>query len=244
MQSFWYENDFFYSHSNITHFHKKGFSLSLIWQWEFLELGNGLLIFLLSVVNHPLTVTCWIRFQRHHDNITLWLVKWLAFRLMFSSGIVKLSSRCPTWWGLTALDWHYESQVQLACIQLWKGLIAGIYLGKKFTLFLLIVGRYMHSTTSKKVTVTSSSSWSSRLKPWDPILASRNSNILRIETGESSFEEWVKTINLCLSSTVSQLFLLLISQRLTNAWVSFICCSVSPPHWLGMHISSQNGFRG
>ena len=82
------------------------------------------------------------------------------------------------------------------------------------------------------------------LNPWDPILASRNSNILRIETGESSFEEWVETINLCLSSTVSQLFLLLISQRLTNAWVSFICCSVSPPHWLGMHISSQNGFRG
>ena len=116
MQSFWYENDFFYSHAHITHFHKKGFSLSLIWQWEFLELGNGLLIFLLSVVNHPLTVTCWIRFQRHHDNITLWLVKWLAFRLMFCSGIVKLSSRCPTWWGLTALDWHYESQVQLACI--------------------------------------------------------------------------------------------------------------------------------
>lgn len=50
-------------------------------------------------------------FQRHHDNITLWLVKWLAFRLMFCSGVVKLSSRCPTWWGLTALDWHYESQV-------------------------------------------------------------------------------------------------------------------------------------
>ena len=145
MQSFWYENDFFYSHAHITHFHKKGFSLSLIWQWEFLELGNGLLIFLLSVVNHPLTVTCWIRFQRHHDNITLWLVKWLAFRLMFCSGIVKLSSRCPTWWGLTALDWHYESQVQLVCIQ-------HLFGKKKFTVFLLIVEQYyMHSTTPKNV---------------------------------------------------------------------------------------------
>ena len=50
-------------------------------------------------------------FCRHHNNITLWLVKWLTFRLMFCSGVVKLSSRCPTWWGLTALDWHYESQV-------------------------------------------------------------------------------------------------------------------------------------
>ena len=55
-------------------------------------------------------VNCF-RSQRHHDNITLWLVKWLAFRLVFCSGVVKLSSRCPTWWGLTALDWHYESQV-------------------------------------------------------------------------------------------------------------------------------------
>jgi len=34
----------------------------------------------------------------------------LLFRLMFASGVVKLTSMCPTWWGLTALDWHYESQ--------------------------------------------------------------------------------------------------------------------------------------
>jgi hypothetical protein len=47
---------------------------------------------------------------RQHDFITLWLVKWLLFRLMFSSGVVKLTSGCPTWWGLTALTYHYESQ--------------------------------------------------------------------------------------------------------------------------------------
>jgi len=29
---------------------------------------------------------------------------------MFASGVVKLTSRCPTWWSLTALDYHYESQ--------------------------------------------------------------------------------------------------------------------------------------
>ena len=33
------------------------------------------------------------------------------FRLMFSSGIVKLTSGCPTWWKLNALNYHYESQV-------------------------------------------------------------------------------------------------------------------------------------
>lgn len=36
-----------------------------------------------------------------HDGITFWLIRWLLFRLMFASGIVKLTSRCPTWWGLT-----------------------------------------------------------------------------------------------------------------------------------------------
>ncbi|EDO46305.1 predicted protein, partial [Nematostella vectensis] len=48
--------------------------------------------------------------SRHHDSINLWLVKWLVFRLMFCSGVVKLNSECDTWWNLTALDWHYESQ--------------------------------------------------------------------------------------------------------------------------------------
>lgn len=38
---------------------------------------------------------------RPHDSVTFWLVRWLLFRLMFASGVVKLTSRCPTWWGLT-----------------------------------------------------------------------------------------------------------------------------------------------
>ncbi len=33
---------------------------------------------------------------------------------MFASGVVKLQSQCPTWWGLTALDHHFESQVSSA----------------------------------------------------------------------------------------------------------------------------------
>ncbi|OXB61047.1 UNVERIFIED_CONTAM: hypothetical protein H355_003621 [Colinus virginianus] len=47
---------------------------------------------------------------RPHDSVTFWLVRWLLFRLMFASGVVKLTSRCPTWWGLTALTYHYETQ--------------------------------------------------------------------------------------------------------------------------------------
>lgn len=70
-----------------------------------------------------------------HDGLPFWLVRWLLFRLMFASGVVKLTSRCPTWWGLTgegprlhlgrsrgalpspdhapsptALTYHYETQ--------------------------------------------------------------------------------------------------------------------------------------
>ncbi len=39
-----------------------------------------------------------------------WLYRWLAFRLYFLSGFVKLASHDPTWRGLTALDYHYWTQ--------------------------------------------------------------------------------------------------------------------------------------
>ncbi|MFO0972519.1 MAG: lipase maturation factor family protein [Phycisphaerae bacterium] len=39
-----------------------------------------------------------------------WLMIWLLLRLMFSSGVVKLSRGDPTWHGLSALDYHYWTQ--------------------------------------------------------------------------------------------------------------------------------------
>jgi len=47
---------------------------------------------------------------RPFDHINMMLVRWLLFRMMFASGVVKLTSQCPTWWGLTAMPTHYESQ--------------------------------------------------------------------------------------------------------------------------------------
>lgn len=48
------------------------------------------------------------------DKITFWLVRWLLFRLMFASGVVKLASACPTWWGLTGvLQWDSWWKVKL-----------------------------------------------------------------------------------------------------------------------------------
>ncbi|CAF1004684.1 unnamed protein product, partial [Didymodactylos carnosus] len=46
----------------------------------------------------------------YHDRIVLWLIRWLAFRLLFASGIVKLSGYDRTWWNLTAMFYHYQSQ--------------------------------------------------------------------------------------------------------------------------------------
>jgi hypothetical protein len=42
--------------------------------------------------------------------IVIWLFRWLLFRLVFMSGVVKLTSGDPTWHTLTALNYHYETQ--------------------------------------------------------------------------------------------------------------------------------------
>ena len=43
------------------------------------------------------------RLSLPHDHLIMWLLRWLLFRLMFASGVVKLTSRCPSWWGLTGM---------------------------------------------------------------------------------------------------------------------------------------------
>uniref|UniRef100_A0A8C8S9E1 Lipase maturation factor n=1 Tax=Pelusios castaneus TaxID=367368 RepID=A0A8C8S9E1_9SAUR len=79
----------------------------LYFQWDSLLLEAGFLAVLVA----PLHLLKWRSTAwRPHDGITFWLVRWLLFRLMFASGVVKLTSRCPTWWGLTALTYHYETQ--------------------------------------------------------------------------------------------------------------------------------------
>ncbi|XP_047128916.1 lipase maturation factor 2 isoform X3 [Hydra vulgaris] len=74
-------------------------------QWDILLLETGFLTIFLSQNLQNSTN----EYGSHH-NLIFWLVKWLLFRLMFASGIVKLTSMCPAWWSLTALNWHYESQ--------------------------------------------------------------------------------------------------------------------------------------
>ncbi len=51
--------------------------------------------------------------RRQQSPISPWalfLLRWLLFRLMFMSGVVKLTSGDDSWWNLTALRYHYETQ--------------------------------------------------------------------------------------------------------------------------------------
>ncbi|KRX47033.1 Lipase maturation factor 2 [Trichinella sp. T9] len=76
-------------------------------QWDMLLLEVGFLSILLApfrmVRKSP---NQWLP----HDNVTLFLFRWLAFRLMFQSGISKLLNQDKTWWSLTALHYHFASQ--------------------------------------------------------------------------------------------------------------------------------------
>lgn len=80
-------------------------------QWDILLLEAGLLTALWApwaMASAPL------RSGRGTDGppslITLWLLRWLLFRLMFMSGMCKLLSGDEAWWNLTALSYHYETQ--------------------------------------------------------------------------------------------------------------------------------------
>lgn len=51
----------------------------------------------LSIFVAPL----WYAYRgRPTDDVTLWAVRWLLFRVMIASGVVKLTSDCPLWWKL------------------------------------------------------------------------------------------------------------------------------------------------
>ncbi|XP_045463672.1 lipase maturation factor 2-like [Harmonia axyridis] len=44
-----------------------------------------------------------------NDAIRFWLLRWVLFRYLVTSGIIKFISGCPKWWSLTALNYHFQS---------------------------------------------------------------------------------------------------------------------------------------
>ncbi|KAG7213802.1 hypothetical protein KM043_003019 [Ampulex compressa] len=75
-------------------------------QWDILLLEVGFLCIFIS----PFWFSQRGKTNSPSDAVTFWTVRWLLFRLMFSSGVVKLTSGCPSWWKLDALKVHFQSQ--------------------------------------------------------------------------------------------------------------------------------------
>jgi predicted DCC family thiol-disulfide oxidoreductase YuxK len=74
-------------------------------QWDALLLEVGFLAIFLAPLRLRLG-----REPESYSRVFLLLLRWLLFRLMFSSGVVKLSSGDAAWRGLTALRYHFETQ--------------------------------------------------------------------------------------------------------------------------------------
>jgi len=75
-------------------------------QWDALLLEAGFL----ACFFVPFQWVHRIHPEEEPSRLMIWLFRWLLFRLMFASGAVKLLSGDPTWWDLTALTHHYETQ--------------------------------------------------------------------------------------------------------------------------------------
>jgi hypothetical protein len=77
----------------------------LSFQWDALLLETGVLAILWAPPG--------LRPRRElppPSPLVRWLLVFLLFKLMFLSGATKLLSGDPTWWRLTALDYHFETQ--------------------------------------------------------------------------------------------------------------------------------------
>lgn len=66
----------------------------MTYQWDTFLLETGFLALLMSFSTTP----------------GIWLLRWLLFRFMFMSGMVKLLSGDPNWWNLSALSFHFVTQ--------------------------------------------------------------------------------------------------------------------------------------
>lgn len=75
-------------------------------QWDALLLETGFL----AIFFAPRQLLPGLTREAPPSRTALWLLRWLLFRLMFASGVVKLATGDRTWHTLTALTFHYETQ--------------------------------------------------------------------------------------------------------------------------------------
>jgi hypothetical protein len=76
------------------------------YQWDSLLLESGFVSFLLA--SKSLTDRYTLAIVPNAFGI--WVARFLLFKLMFQSGLVKILSHDPSWGGLTALQYHFMTQ--------------------------------------------------------------------------------------------------------------------------------------
>ena len=76
------------------------------YQWDTLILEVGFLAIFLA----PGNLRPSLKRESAPPLVVIWLYRLLLIRLVCASGLAKLSSWDPTWWSLTALNYHYETQ--------------------------------------------------------------------------------------------------------------------------------------
>ncbi len=116
----------------------------LAFQWDALLLETGFAAILLA----PRGI--WPSFSRQPSAIGIWVTRFLLFRLMLESGMVKLLSGDSAWRNLTALNFHYETQ-PLPTPVAWyahqlpagfqKACVAGVFAIELVTPFLFLMPR-------------------------------------------------------------------------------------------------------
>ena len=77
----------------------------LSFQWDALLLEAGLLAVFLAPWKLPVRRRAVVP-----SRLVAWLYRWLLFRFVFSSGVVKLNSGDATWRDLSALSHHFQTQ--------------------------------------------------------------------------------------------------------------------------------------
>lgn len=86
----------------------------LDFQWDLLMLEVGLCACVLA----PWRLWAGgVLAERRPSSVAIWLLRFVLFKLVFMSGLVKLASGDPTWRNLTALQYHYWT----TCLPTWLG---------------------------------------------------------------------------------------------------------------------------
>jgi hypothetical protein len=75
------------------------------YQWDIflLEVGFLTILFAPMFKNN-------LKYISPVDNSAYFLLRYLMFRFIYSNGIVKVTSNCPTWKSFTTLNHHFQSQ--------------------------------------------------------------------------------------------------------------------------------------